>query len=97
MVIYCNDFFCSSEGVFNGIIMARNSMKVAGTKLPSSYLLEVRGGVVVGGLDPDRPDYSYFDSAGIVTCGFRIIHDPRYTIYLNRCGHFRVLSWRDIE
>lgn len=96
MVIYCNDLYCKSDGVFNGIIITRNSLKVVGIGAPS-FLLEVRGALVVGGRGEFGTVDPLIDSGGLLTCGFRIIHEPRYTVYLNRCGSFRVISWRDIQ
>jgi len=94
-VVFCNNFFCASSGTFNGVIMARNSVRIGNGA--DSDIPNMRGAIICGGTPPDPdPTNHGLENGGIVASGLRLTYDPGYMKVLNRFGKFRVTCWREI-
>jgi hypothetical protein len=97
-VIYCNNFYCGSNGDFKGVIMVKQSMKI-GAPMNAGTTLHVKGGVAIKGDDPPPPvppaTSGIFDHGGLVATGFTIIYDPYFMRFLNRFGQFKIACWID--
>jgi hypothetical protein len=94
-VVFCNNFFCASSGTFNGVIIARNSVRIGNGA--DSDIPNMRGAIICGGTPPDPdPTNHGLENGGIVASGLRLTYDPGYMKVLNRFGKFRVTYWREI-
>jgi hypothetical protein len=92
-VIYCKNFYCSSDGTFNGVVFARDSLRIG--KKAAGTGLAFKGGIVMSGSDKSNPS-SIFDFGGLMCIGFNIDYDSRYSMALNRFGKLRVACWKEL-
>ncbi len=99
IIIYCENFFCKTNGIINGNVLATNYFRSGNNITESSHVdtrcLRINGSVAVKGNFSCGSEV--MDFGGLMASGFKINYDPAYNRFLNRFGPFKVICFRALD